>query len=125
MRPGGSRKTVNTEFGKRRPDVVVKFLKAEIRALQWVNNPRNKEEAIRLLLKWLKVDEPTARRTYKYLVEDLKVFSGNGEVDLEGMQVTVDLLAKSGVIKDPKPWTAYADLSFLRQAQRELGGKQP
>jgi hypothetical protein len=46
----------------------------------------------------------------------------NGDVTLPGLKVNIEVQAQDGVLKDPLPGAEkYIDLSYLRQAQKELG----
>jgi len=113
---------VNTDFAKSSPDTVTRFVKATIQAERWLNNPANKEEAIRLLMKYVpRTSDQAARRTYDYVIVRNKAFRGEGAVDPEGMKAAVDVLAKYGTLKEPKPWQEYADLTFYEKARKELG----
>ena len=46
----------------------------------------------------------------------------NGDVTLPGLKVNIEVQAQDGVLKEPLPAPEkYTDLSYLRQAQKELG----
>jgi len=112
----------NTDFAKKSPDVVTRFVKALIQSQRWINNPANKEEAVRILMKHVaRTPEPIARRTYDYLVVRNRAFGGEGAIDPEGMKASIDILTKYGQLKDPKPWQEYVDLTFYEKARKELG----
>lgn len=113
---------VNTDFARSSPDIVTRFMKAMIQSQRWLNNPANREEAVRLLIKHVQgTTEQAARRTYDYIIVRNKVFRGEGALDPEGMKASVDILAKYGQLRDPKPWQEYCDFSFYERAKRELG----
>ena len=112
----------NTDFAKKSPDVVTRFVKALIQSQRWINNPANKEEAVKILMKHVpRTPEQIARRTYDYLVVRNRAFGGEGAIDPEGMKASIDILTKYGQLKDPKPWQEYADLTFYERARKELG----
>jgi|SRR3990172_6047490 len=113
---------INTDYAKSSPDVVVRFVKATIQAQRWLNNPANKEEAIKSLMKHVpNTSEKEARRAYEYSIVQSKGYRGEGAIDPEGMKTAVDILAKYGSLKEPKPWQEYCDVSFYEKARKELG----
>lgn len=115
----------NTDFGKEHPDVVVRFLKGVVRGQQWMADKRNKEEAIKLLIKELKMTKPgddkIAATSYEYLYDELQGMTADGSLSDKGMQTAVELMAEGGQVKPGTPWKKYADLSFVEKAQKELG----
>jgi hypothetical protein len=47
---------------------------------------------------------------------------GIGAVTLDGLKVNIEVQARDGVLKEPlPPPEKYVDLSYLKQAQKELG----
>ena len=51
-----------------------------------------------------------------------KVYPINGDVTLSGLKVNIEVQAQDGIIKGSlPPPEKYIDLSYLRQAQKELG----
>ena len=69
----------------------------------------------------LGVKQPYARRGIDYFTKN-KVFPIDGSVTLEELKANIEVQFRDGVLKEPLPSPErYADQSFLRQAQRELG----
>lgn len=113
---------VNTDYAKRHPGIVTRFVKSIIESQRWLNNPANKAEAIAILRKHVRgTSEEAGLRTYNYVIVQNKAFRDEGAVDPKGMQASVDILAKYGTLKHPKPWKHYCDLSFYERAKKELG----
>ncbi|MGH7928162.1 MAG: hypothetical protein ACREQV_10225, partial [Candidatus Binatia bacterium] len=51
-----------------------------------------------------------------------KIFPVDGSVTLEGLKVNIQVQFRDGVLKEPLPGPErYADESYVRQAQKELG----
>jgi len=47
-----------------------------------------------------------------------------GSITVEGLRKNIEFLAKDGLLKEPLPSPEkYADVSYLKQAQNELGIK--
>ena len=73
------------------------------------------------LLKELGLQAPYARRGIDYYINN-KVYPINGDVTLPGLKVNIEVQVQDGIIKGtPPPPEKYVDLSYLRQAQKELG----
>ena len=69
----------------------------------------------------LGLQPPYARRGIDYYVQH-KVYAVHGDVTLPGLKVNIEVQAQDGVLKEPLPRPEkYTDLTYLRQAQKELG----
>lgn len=103
---------------KNRP-TVVKFLKAHIRSIRWIYE--NPEAAADLATKEVAVKPPYAQRGIGSFIKS-KLYPRDGSVTLEGMKVNLEVLEKDGVLRPPLASSEkYVDLSYIRQAQKELG----
>jgi ABC-type nitrate/sulfonate/bicarbonate transport system substrate-binding protein len=67
-------------------DVVVRFLRGWAEATDWLYDPRNKAEAIKILAERMKIDEKYAANTYRVFVEQLKGFPAKGKLNMEAVQ---------------------------------------
>lgn len=111
--------TVNGAWAEKNRATVVKFLKAHIRALRWIHE--QPEQATEFFISEMGVKQPYARRGVDYFTKH-KVFPIDGSVTLEGLRANIDVQFRDGVLKEPLPGPEkYADQSYLRQAQKELG----
>lgn len=110
---------INPTWAEKNRPSVVKFIKGHIQALRWIyERPR---EAADFLTKELGLQAPYAQRGIDYYIKK-KVYAVNGEVTLPGLKVNIEVQAQDGVLKEPLPAPEkYTDLSYLRQAQKELG----
>lgn len=110
---------VNPSWAEKNRPLLVRFLKAHIQALRWIYD--NPGEAADFLTREFGLQAPYARRGIDYYTKN-KVYAVNGEVTLAGLKVNIEVQAQDGVLKEPlPPPEKYADLSFIRQAQKELG----
>jgi ABC-type nitrate/sulfonate/bicarbonate transport system substrate-binding protein len=110
---------VNPSWAEKNRPLLVRFLKAHIQSLRWIYD--NPAEAADFVTKEFGLQAPYARRGVDYYTKN-KVFAVNGEVTLAGLKVNIEVQAQDGVLKEPLPAPEkYADLSFIRQAQKELG----
>jgi NitT/TauT family transport system substrate-binding protein len=111
--------TVNPSWAEKNRATVVKFLKAHIRSLRWIHE--QPDQATELFTSEMGVKQPYARRGIDYFTKN-KVFPIDGSVTLDGLKVNIDVQFRDGVLKEPLPKPErYADQSYVRQAQKELG----
>jgi NitT/TauT family transport system substrate-binding protein len=111
--------TVNPAWAEKNRAGVVRFLKAHIRSLRWIHE--HPDQAADLFTAEMGIKPPYARRGVDYFTKN-KVFPIDGSVTLEGLKANIDIQFKDGVIKEPLPSPEkYADQSYVRQAQKELG----
>lgn len=111
--------TVNPSWAEKNRETVVKFLKAHIRALRWIHE--FPEQATELFMGEMGVKQPYARRGVEYFTKN-KIFPIDGSPTLEGLKVNIQVQFRDGVLKEPLPGPEkYADQSYIKQAQRELG----
>jgi len=111
--------TVDPAWAEKNRAAVVKFLKAHILSLRWIYD--NPAEAADLYMKEMGMKQPYARRGVDYYTKN-GVFPRDGSVSVEGLKVNIEVQFRDGLIKGPiSPPERYVDLSYLRQAQKELG----
>jgi ABC-type nitrate/sulfonate/bicarbonate transport system substrate-binding protein len=105
---------------KNRPSVI-KFLRAHIRALRWIHE--HPDQATDLFMSEMSVKQPYARKGVDYFTKN-KIFPPDGAVTLEGLKVNIEVQARDGMLKEPlPPPEKYTDLSYIKQAQKELAGR--
>jgi len=111
--------TVNPSWAEKNRATVVKFLKAHIRSLRWIHE--HPDQAAELFTGEMGIKPPYARRGVDYFTKN-KVFPIDGSVTLAGLKANIDVQFRDGVLKEPLPSPErYADQSYVRQAQKELG----
>jgi hypothetical protein len=55
-------------------------IRAYSRAIRWLYDPKNKDQAINLLVKYSKQDRKDSADTYDYFVTKLRAFSADGRI---------------------------------------------
>jgi len=103
---------------KEKPDQVKRVIKALIKANRFIR--QNREEAIRALVEWAKVEPAVAATAYDSAI---KVFSPDGSIPLDGLRLVIEQAKREAGITRDIPFSEVADLTFVREAQRELGLK--
>jgi NitT/TauT family transport system substrate-binding protein len=103
---------------KERPDEIRKAIKATIRANRFIRD--NREEAVRILIDWGKVERDYAYASYDALKN---LFNADGAVPHDGLRLVIDQARRSAKVTREVTSAEVADLTLLRQAQGELGIK--
>ncbi len=103
---------------KEKPDEIRRIIKATIRANRFIRD--NRDEAVRTLVAWGKIDGDFAYASYDAL---RNLFNADGAVPEDGLKLVIDQARRSAKIAREVASADVADLTFLRQAQSELGIK--
>jgi ABC-type nitrate/sulfonate/bicarbonate transport system substrate-binding protein len=101
---------------KEKPDEVKRVIRAGIKANRYIRSQR--DGTIQFLMDWQKVNRETARANYDSAI---KVFNEDGALPESGLRLIVDEAKKTAKIDREIPLNEIADLSILREAQKELG----
>ena len=101
---------------KEKPDEVKRVIKAGIKATRYMR--QNRESTIQFMTEWSKIDKEMATATYENV---LKLFNEDGSVPEKGMLLVIDELKKLGKVEREISLSEVADLSILKDAQKELG----
>src|SRR5918996_2836693 len=111
--------SINPAWAEKNRATVVRFLKSHIRSLRWIYE--HPDQAADFFTSEMGVKPPYARRGVDYFTQN-KIFPIDGSVTLEGLKVNIEVQARDGVFKGPlPPPEKYVDLSYIKQAQKELG----
>ena len=104
------------------PDEVYGMVRAALRALNFVLEPRNRDEVINIIVKQWKL---TDRRV---ATEMLRQFNRGMARDLmakpEGMQLMIDLVREDSKVAQPFTIPQVVDYSFLEKARRDIGASR-
>ena len=101
---------------KEKPDEVKRVIAAGIKATRYIR--QNREGTIQFMTEWSKIDKEMATNTYESV---LKLFNDDGSLPEKGLLLVIDELRKLGKVEREISVKEVADLSLLREAQRELG----
>ena len=103
---------------KEKPDEIRRVVKATIRANRFIRD--NRDEAVRVLIGWGKVEREFAYASYDAL---RSLFNFDGAVPDDGLKLVIDQARRSSKVSREVAPSEVADLTFLREAQAELGIK--
>ena len=103
---------------KEKPDEIKRVIRAGIKANRYIRAQR--EGTIQFLMEWQKVSRETATANYDGAS---RVFNDDGSLPESGLRLIVDEAKKTAKVEREISLSDVADLSMLREAQRELGIK--
>jgi ABC-type nitrate/sulfonate/bicarbonate transport system substrate-binding protein len=104
---------------KARPDEVKRIIKAGIKGNRYIR--QNEEDAIRVMIEWLKINNEMAAATYESV---LKAFSDDGSVPEDGLRLLIEEAKKADKLSRDVSPADVAEFSILGEAQKELGIKR-
>ena len=110
---------VDTRWAETNNQLTVRYLKAMLRAMQWVH--AHKEEAAAVVTKWTGLPLKYTRQSVEEYTSQ-GILSRDGSVNREGFQRLIDLMGERLFKQHPyPPPEKYLDMSYLRRAQQEVG----
>ena len=103
---------------KENPDQLKRVIKAGIKANRYLH--QNRDGTIQAMMQWMRIDKETATATYD---GSTKSFNDDGGVPEAGLRLAIDEARKAASITREVAFSEVADLTVLREAQREMGVK--
>jgi NitT/TauT family transport system substrate-binding protein len=103
---------------REKPEEIRATIRATIRANRFIRD--NRDEAVRTLISWGKVEQEFAYASYDAL---RNLFNADGGVPEDGLKLVIDQARRSAKVTREIMPSDVVDLSFLRDAQAELGIK--
>jgi ABC-type nitrate/sulfonate/bicarbonate transport system substrate-binding protein len=108
-------------WAKENETSLVGYIRGYIAALDWLYDPKNKDDAIALLRKNLpNMPEGLATKSYEILLDQKKGFTRRAELDVEGVKTVLALRSEYGephkTLSDP---TKYFDLQYYEKARKQ------
>ncbi len=101
---------------KERPDEIRRVIKAGIKANRYIR--QNRDGTLPVMTEWLKIDKEMAAATYDSTV---KTFSEDLGLPEGGLRLLIDEAKRVANVSREVSLSDVADLSILKEAQRELG----
>jgi ABC-type nitrate/sulfonate/bicarbonate transport system substrate-binding protein len=109
------------EWANAHEDLTVRFTRAMIRATDWLQDPRNKDEAVQLLLGETKNNKARAESMYRQTLSPTMGLTPRSRIDLEGIRTVIELRETAGLMKPPVPKPEkYVDERFYQKALATL-----
>ena len=107
---------VNAKRIKDRPDEIKRMIKAGIETNRYIS--QNREETLRAMMEWMKIDRELAAATYDGVV---KTYGDDLSLPEDGLRLLIDEAKKNAKLNRDISIDQVADLSILKEAQREMG----
>jgi ABC-type nitrate/sulfonate/bicarbonate transport system substrate-binding protein len=105
--------TVNIDWAKKNKPAIRKMLDLYNRGIDWLYDPKNKDEAVAILVKSLKADPKDAADTYDYFIK-LKVFDRDEDVAKSGIENLIKILKDQGEIEGSTDISRFYDPSLTK-----------
>jgi ABC-type nitrate/sulfonate/bicarbonate transport system substrate-binding protein len=111
--------TVRRSWAEKNRPSVVKFLKAVLQAKKWFE--KDKKSAVEFLAKEFQLTPALAEKGLDYYLTN-QAWHPELEIEMDGLRTVVEIYAEQTGMKGPIPSPEkYVDLSYLKQALKELG----
>ena len=109
------------EWANANEDLVVRFTRAMIRATDWLQDAKNKDEVIQLLLAETKNNKARAEAMYAATLSPTMGLTPRSRLDMEGIRTVLELREIAGLMKPPVPKPEkYVDERFYKKALATL-----
>jgi len=103
-------------------DLVVRFVRAMIRASDFIQDPKNKDEVVQLLLAETKNNKSRAEAMYAQTISPTMGLTPRSRIDMEGIRTVIELREIAGLMKPPVPKPdKYVDERFYKKALATMG----
>ncbi len=107
-------------WAKAHPEILERYLAGYVASLRWVVNPKNRVEAVALLMEKQKLSKSLAERSYDLMVDPSFGFAPDAKFNMAGFK---NVLALRQEVEGGKmaPPDRYIDLTYYDRAIKRLG----
>jgi ABC-type nitrate/sulfonate/bicarbonate transport system substrate-binding protein len=110
------------EWANKNADLVVRFVRAMIRASDWLQAPTNKAEVIEVLSGATHNNQARAESLYRQTLSPTLGLTPRSRIDMDGIRTVLELREIAGLMKAPVPKPEkYIDERFYQKALATLG----
>jgi len=106
------------DWAQKNRSLVVRFLRAYVKACEFFYEPKNKEAAVRALADRTKAEKDEAEKTYALYMKTQKTIPRDGGIDVQGARKVAENWKDFGLQKTPPPVDGAIDLSYLAEARK-------
>lgn len=103
---------------KEKPDEIKRMIRVGIKANRYIRSDR--EGTIQFLMDWQKINRELASAIYE---SSARIFNDDGSLPEAGLRLIIDEAKKTAKVEREISLNDVADLSILKEAQRELASK--
>jgi ABC-type nitrate/sulfonate/bicarbonate transport system substrate-binding protein len=111
----GSAGWVMRDWAKANSDTLIKYLQAYVEGVRWTLDPKNKAEAVKLLMERLKLPQDVAEKCVAIAIDPKEGLAKDAKLDMVGFKNVLRLRAEwqGGTPADPQK---YVDQSYYQKA---------
>jgi ABC-type nitrate/sulfonate/bicarbonate transport system substrate-binding protein len=106
------------DWAQKNRALVVRFLRAYVKACEFFYDPKNKEAAVHALADRTKAEKDEAEKTYALYMKTQKTIPRDGGIDVQGARKVAENWKDFGLQKTPPPVDSVIDLSYLAEAKK-------
>ena len=111
---------VNGEWAKDNGATAVAFMRAVLRSLNWLHNPANRDEAIKIHARYIPFKREWLEKIHDMLIRE-RMLSTDGRPNAKGIENLLQVSVKYGTgMSAVPPLDKWVDLSFLDRAVATL-----
>jgi NitT/TauT family transport system substrate-binding protein len=117
----GNGTIVRKDWAAAHVDETVRYVRAMLRTLAWLNDPANKDELFAIVGPRLNLSAETFERIYRRAVIDSQEWSTDGRAQPSAYAGVLKSLVDLGYMSEPVPApTKYYDMTYVEQAHQSL-----
>lgn len=115
----GNGLVVRKDWAQSHQDEVVRYIRAMLGAIAWINDPAHKDELYALLAAKINLSPDTFERSYQRAVVADTEWSADGRADPAAYLGVLKSLAELGVLPEPLPDPAkYYDMTYVERVHQ-------
>ncbi|HEY7318167.1 MAG TPA: ABC transporter substrate-binding protein [Candidatus Binatia bacterium] len=111
----------NTSWMAGHKDQTVRFLMAMIKAMRFLNDPKNKEASMQSMIKHFKVSKKYAELAYQEVMQQLHPINNDAAPSMKGMETVIQLEVENKGLDKSYPVKQFIDDSYRLEALKRLG----
>ena len=112
----------HTKWMESHKEQTIRFIMAMIKAMRFLNEPKNKEASIQAMIKHFKINRKYAEMAYKQVVEELRPLRNDGAPSIKGIDTVINLQVENKGLDKPYPAATFIEDAYRQQALKRLGG---
>ena len=115
--PNWAQNNVETSvrWAEKNRDALIGFIRAYAKATEYFYDPKNRDDVIRILIKYAKNEPKAAADTYDFYIKE-KVIARNAALFEDGIQANLDAFVELGELKSAPALKTFIDPQFLAKA---------
>ena len=114
------------DWAAQNEELLVRYARAMVRAINWVLNPKNKDEALSIIARADGLTDADAAKAYAEAIDPAHGFIADARIDPKGIEQILKIREATGAMRAPLPPVSnYVDERFHRKAIATLADNDP